>query len=92
MTIENRTFISPDDILAVEYECPNCKTRLLTPLDKFGRVLPRCRVCDKEIISETHQDSSKATDAVVVHEFLAALRELRSRKLAAPLRLEIRSE
>jgi|GEM_PF-2401997 len=89
MTIKNRTFISPDDILAVEYECPDCHTRYLTPLKKFEHVVTKCRACSKEIISETHRDSGKSTDEVAVHDFLNALKELQVRKLTASLRLEI---
>jgi len=91
MSLKQRTFISLDDIQAVEYECPACDTRQLTALAKFKEVPANCPACRKEIISTSNRDSSKASDWVAVDGFLKALKEIQGRRLTA-LRLEISAE
>ncbi len=88
MTLEQRTFISPGDILAVEYECDRCHARYLAQVDTFKDLLGQCPNCSGPLISQTYADTSKRTDADALRHFIAALNDLRGRKLAL-IRLEI---
>ncbi len=87
MTLEQRTFISPGDILAVEYECDACHARYLAQVSTFKDLLGQCPNCKGTFISQTYADTSKRTDADALRHFIAALNDLRGRKVA--LRLEI---
>ena len=87
MPLEQRTFILPGDILAVEYECDGCHARYLARVDNFKGVLGQCPNCNGGLISQTYADTSKGTDADALRHFIAALNDLRGRKLG--LRLEI---
>jgi hypothetical protein len=90
MTVENRTFIALDDIAAIEYECGHCHARHFVPVDEFQRVIYQCPNCKEELISGAHPNSSKPSDDAALHNFIDALKELRSRGLT--LRLEILGE
>jgi hypothetical protein len=88
MPLEQRTFISPNDIFAFEYECEGCHARYLAKLDTFKKLLGQCPNCGRGLIPHGHPDPSKASDEAAVLSFIEALTELRSRNLES-IRLEI---
>jgi hypothetical protein len=88
MTLEQRTFISPGDILAVEYECQGCHARYLAQVNSFKDLLAQCPNCKLGLISQTYADSSKRSDEHSLRNFIEALNDLQGRTLMK-LRLEI---
>ncbi len=75
MTIEQRTFISPKDIMAVEYECAHCHAKYLTPLKDFSRVIEQCPNCQKPLVHTTYLDSTKRSDERALYNFVETLRD-----------------
>ena len=86
MTVEKRTLISFNDILAIEYECPHCHVRHTVPVDKMDRPLLFCPNCNEPLI---RQVAVNEPDDVVMLAFSHSLREMQRREFSANLRLQI---
>lgn len=90
MTIENRTFISPSDLLGIEYECGYCHSKYFIPLEKFAHVIYQCPNCKVALIGATHIDSTKRSDEGALLNFVEALKDIQTRPIT--LRFEISGE
>jgi hypothetical protein len=88
MTIRRRVTIDPQDLIALEYECPNddCGLRYSIPLKNASKSQMRCPSCGTEWIKGTYQGQPDPVDHTI-RNFARALAELRTIK--APIRLEI---
>lgn len=88
MTKELRTFISPSDILGIEYECNHCQSRHFVPIEKFDRVLYQCPNCKEGLATRTQaSDVGQAKDDTILDNFVKDLAALKT--LSVKLRLEI---
>ena len=59
MTIETRSTIGLDDIVALEYECKNCKSKSVRLLDERHKIPAGCANCGHQWLadgSQEHQD------------------------------------
>jgi hypothetical protein len=79
MTIETRATIRPDDILAVEYECPKCHAKSVRPIthpiknDGRSNVIPhQCGNCTAAWIAD---GSRTAEDLTTLLNLIAIFRE-----------------
>jgi hypothetical protein len=90
MTKEQRTFIAPSDIVAIECECPHCQTRYSVPLSKFDRALHQCPNCKEGLATVTNVQCTKIGDDTLLHQFVEAMKDLS--KLTIKLRLEIKND
>lgn len=86
MTVEKRTLISFNDILAIEYECPHCQVRHSVPIEKVDRTLFSCPNCNEPLISQAQR---AMPDEVIITSFIKSLREIQGRSFPAILRLHI---
>jgi hypothetical protein len=61
MTTEERVFIEPRDIAAVESECPKCHARIVVPLDAQNMLPERCgnRLCQTALFAENSEDQKR---------------------------------
>ena len=46
MTVEMKTAIELSDIKAIEFECANCRTKLVFPVSRFKHPPTNCGHCD----------------------------------------------
>lgn len=89
MTAEKRVLISPQDIIAVGYECPHCRATYFAPVDKIDRIAAVCHNCQQRLLGETQPQTIKYSDITVVRHFVEFLQQLQSREFGAILRFEI---
>lgn len=92
MTQERKVLISPQDILAVGYECPHCCSTYFVPIDKIDRVITLCPNCQQRIIAEMQPSSDRLAEKAVFEQFLSYLKALRARDFGSHVRFEIRGE
>lgn len=88
MAVENRTFISFSDILALEYECPHCHVRQSIPIEKVDRLLLNCPNCNK-ILVKKNEEGGHVHDDVLLSKFVHSVKEIQLREFPAILRLQI---
>jgi|SRR5580692_6598211 hypothetical protein len=53
MTSETRTLIKPSDVIGIELKCPDCKSKVLFPLDNGNKLGVYCAICGKPWFDET---------------------------------------
>jgi DNA-directed RNA polymerase subunit RPC12/RpoP len=87
MSKEQRTFISPSDILGIEYECDHCRSRHFVPLERFDRVLYQCPNCNEALATRTQAGDARAKDDVILEAFVKDLTALKA--LNVKIKLEI---
>ena len=87
MTMNKRVTIEPHDILAIEYECRQCKARYSVPLDKLSRAQMVCPGCNATWIRGEYGGPDRIDYKIV--QFANLLRDLRGIGVDAIIRLEI---
>lgn len=70
MTIETRSTIELADIIAIEFECRDCRAKVVRKIDGFKNVPGFCGNCEKQWLI----DGSQAHDNL--YRFLVRLQEL----------------
>lgn len=88
MTSETRTLIDISDIVAIEFECPSCHTKIVEPItvveDENRKGLPaQCPICSQRLFSEGVQ----LTDTI--KRFRAFLQNFPG-DIRVPMKLQIR--
>lgn len=93
MTFEKRCFISPEDILSVQFSCAGCGTATIVPLDKLangdiGLALTNpCRHCRTK--TEINQGTQELSDLMEFTLILGRLaRALKGRGIKYQLQVE----
>jgi hypothetical protein len=81
MTVEKRIFISPSDIVGIEFECGHCYSRHLIPIASFDRVIYQCPNCKEKLVSSGHADSTKQSDEAALLNLVAILTDIQDRPL-----------
>jgi hypothetical protein len=89
VTVEKRTTISLEDILAVEYQCPHCNSRYNIPIEKFDRAINQCSNCKEPLVA---MEASLHPQDLAFKDFVQTLKNLKNRGIAKIIRLEIVSE
>lgn len=86
MTMETRTFICLNDLIGVEYACPQCNARICHSIGAQDPNKPTtCGNCGKPVFS------SDSSDGTAVKEFIVSIHDLLNRKTVIErVRLEIK--
>lgn len=70
MTVEMRTMIEPNDIIAVELKCRKCKARILLPLSGLDQVPTVCSSrCDTQFIIHSSEEHAR------LHHFVRRIKD-----------------
>lgn len=88
MTIQKRALIDLRDVVAVEYECNHCHARYTVPIEATDRYIDGCPNCREPWLS-TRSGTSEPPDDQLVRMLLGYLKDARSRKFGAAVRLEL---
>jgi len=81
MTMQNRSFISPSDVIALEIECAACRMRMTYLASSEGELPKVCPSCSKELFP-------RDGNWTAVKELKTALEDVVRRKLNN-IRLEV---
>jgi DNA-directed RNA polymerase subunit RPC12/RpoP len=81
MTISKRTLITPKDIVAVEYECGHCHSRITVPLESSDRAVTTCPNCKGQWFKSSTVPMVNQQDGQVISGLLTFLADLRARQL-----------
>ena len=92
MTQEERVYIVPQDILAIGYECPHCKSTYVVPIEKIDRIVANCPNCQQRLISEIQPSSSALAESAVFLNFVTWLKALQAREFGNNIRMQIKPE
>jgi hypothetical protein len=85
MTFERKTVVGLDDIVAISFECKQCRTRVTMSPDNL-RIPPRCQLCDCEWISGVPSNYAATTSAHA--NFVNAIKQIRKQlENGAPFRI-----
>ncbi|HEX3941603.1 MAG TPA: hypothetical protein VHX11_08995 [Acidobacteriaceae bacterium] len=90
MTVEKRVFISPADLIGIEYECEHCHAKHLVPFASFDRVLYQCPNCKEGMATASNPNRPEQGDDAILHHFAEALGNLKN--LSVKIRLQITDE
>jgi transposase-like protein len=83
-TLEQRIYIAPEDIVAVELECPNCHARISLRVGaKFDRGSKTCPNCNEDFYEKQSYTGSD------FDHFISGLKMANHLKINAQIRLEI---
>jgi hypothetical protein len=91
MTIQQRTLIPLNDILAIEMECINCHSIYSVPIAEvnYERLKLTCMNCPQQFASTDRKNNQTQSDAEVLGSLLLRLKEAQSRTYEASLRFVI---
>jgi hypothetical protein len=93
MTADNKILISPQEIVSLGCECPQCGVLYLVPIGKLTRVAIACPNCKEPWADEIPAQSGvQNSDANVLRHFVESLKMLQQKKVGAFLRLEIKDD
>jgi len=58
MTVEHKQLIEPKDVIAIQFECGTCGTRISYPLgsDRRPEQLTKCKVCNANWVTTASQE------------------------------------
>lgn len=87
MTSEQRVFIEPRDIVAIEWECPKCHSRILVPFTDRNLLPERCgnASCMAKFFEFNSEDKKR-----IQHSFDELARYSVSENPIAILRLQVK--
>ena len=92
MTAEQRTMITPVDIVAVELECGHCHSRVRHTIEKIQtdrlKLATQCPNCKEQLL----QADDEGPEASRLINFIDALRLLTRNEGTSIIRLEIPAE
>ena len=83
MTHEEQHLVDVTDIVAVEFTCTHCGSRILHPVKTFYRVPPQCPNCKEDIFQSLGQGAESIKQAV------EAIKQLSQRGHAEKVRFQI---
>jgi hypothetical protein len=94
MTVERRTLIELADITGIEFECPNCKTKVFYPLKKEPYRLPQnCPNCNETwLVLDQNQPSGQHAGGAILELLTNLRRAVESPFVKAHVRLHITPE
>lgn len=74
MTSETRTTIQLADIVAIEFECHNCHSKVIRPISLDNAVPARCsQGCQPQWFIDTSQDHLKMRELLALMEYCSKI-------------------
>lgn len=90
MTVENKMLIELSDVIAVEYMCKKCDTRLVMTPERWGHLPSNCPHCNEIENWFPRQDTSIREMTLTLLSAISRLNEAKER-MTFSLRLEVKS-
>jgi len=85
MTQETRNIIELKDVIAAEFECKGCHSRITVPLDKYNGNPSQCPTCEKQWLLPINGHADQK-----VRELFAAMRAVAGLSPDIPIGVEVR--